>query len=379
MVAVFGTAEYQARTEKAQRAMARHGLGAMLLTAEADVRYYTGYLTRFWESPSRPWFLIVPASGKPVAVIPSIGAALMGQTWLDDIRTWPAPHPGDDGVSLLADTLAEVTGGSGQIGLPHKMESQLRMPLADYADLQTRLPNHKFGTDHAITADLRQVKSEAEIAKIATACQIAAKAFADVPSIATVGTPLSQVFRDFQRLCLQHGADWVPYLAGGAGQSGYGDVISPASDAPLKDGDVLMLDTGLVHDGYFCDYDRNFAVGHASTTTKNAQVQLMEAAVAGREAAKPGATAHDVYAAMHAIVGGGDAGRLGHGLGMQLTEGLSLIDADHTVLQDGMVITLEPSVATVDDSLMVHEENIVIREGGAHVLSPWADLQLPVI
>ena len=51
-----------------------------MLTTEADVRYITGFLTRFFESPSRAWYIIVPASGKPVAVIPSIGAALMSAT-----------------------------------------------------------------------------------------------------------------------------------------------------------------------------------------------------------------------------------------------------------------------------------------------------------
>jgi Xaa-Pro aminopeptidase len=71
------------------------------------------------------------------------------------------------------------------------------------------------------------------------------------------------VFRRFQMLCLEEGADWVPYLAGAAGQGGYFDVISPATDAPLAPGDVLMLDTGAIRDGYFCDFDRNYSVGRA--------------------------------------------------------------------------------------------------------------------
>jgi Xaa-Pro aminopeptidase len=68
-------------------------LDALLLTTPADVFYVTGFLTRFWESPARPWFIIVPAEGDPVAVIPAIGADLMGRTWLQNIITWDAPHP----------------------------------------------------------------------------------------------------------------------------------------------------------------------------------------------------------------------------------------------------------------------------------------------
>ena len=45
-------------------------------------------------------------------------------------------------------------------------------------------------------------------------------------------------------------------------------------------GDVLMLDTGAVWDGYFCDYDRNFAIGHATAEQSAAHARLIEAASA---------------------------------------------------------------------------------------------------
>ena len=88
--------------------MARAGLAGLLLTTEAEVRYFSGFHTAFWQSPTRPWFLFVPVEGKPVAIIPEIGAALMRATWLDDIRSWPAPTPGDDGISLLTELLAPL-------------------------------------------------------------------------------------------------------------------------------------------------------------------------------------------------------------------------------------------------------------------------------
>ena len=113
----FDRSEFIARVAKAQSLMWANGIDALLLTTEQNLRYFTGYLTRFWESPSRPWFLIVPQSGDPVAVIPSIGAALMAKTWIADIRTWSAPDLLDDGVSLLAQTLSEVLGQGARIGV----------------------------------------------------------------------------------------------------------------------------------------------------------------------------------------------------------------------------------------------------------------------
>jgi Xaa-Pro aminopeptidase len=367
----FDRTEYQARVSRAQDMMAQAGLGALLLTTEPEIRYFTGFLTRFWESPSRPWFVVVPPVGAPVAVIPSIGAALMGATWITDIRTWPAPDPEDDGVNLLAATLDELA--QGDIGIPSGPETHLRMPQGDFARLQGKTAR-VFRDDAGITARLRAVKSEAEIARIAHACQIAARAFDRVPEIAAPGVPLSQVFRRFQMLLLEEGADWVPYLAGGAGPLGYADVISPADETPLAKGDVLMLDTGAVWDGYFCDYDRNFALGPPDPRVASAHARLIEATQAGLAAAKPGVLACDVHAAMAQVCGAGEgAGRLGHGLGMQLTEGLSLTARDRTVLQSGVVITLEPGIETADGRILVHEENIVIRPDGAQPLSPLAD------
>ncbi len=382
MTSSFDPAEFQARTQRAQALMAVHRLDALLLTTEPEVRYFTGYLTRFWESPTRPWFLVVPASGRPVAVIPSIGAALMGQTWIDDIRTWASPDLKDDGISLLAETLAELVPGQGRIGIPDGHETSLRMPLADLGRLQGAVGAGAFVGDFDILRQLRMVKSPTEIARIRAACAIGGRAFARVPEIAGPGIALSQVFRRFQMLCLEEGADWVPYLAGGAGPGGYLDVISPASDRPLAAGDVLMLDTGLVHDGYFCDYDRNWSVGPPLPDVAAAHACLVDAADAGFDAARPGVTAADLFQAMRGVLSefGGDtgAGRLGHGLGMSLTEWPSLIATDHTPLEAGMVLTLEPGLA-LGGRVMVHEENIVIVEGGAEYLTPRAGAEMVVL
>ncbi|MEL7281088.1 MAG: Xaa-Pro peptidase family protein [Pseudomonadota bacterium] len=374
----FPEAEYAARLTRAQQGMAQLGAGALLLTTEADIRYFTGFLTRFWESPSRSWFLVVPAQGKPVAIIPSIGAALMASTWVEDIRTWPAPRPEDDGVSLLVDALQEV---GGPVALPMGYETHLRMPLADFDRVRARV---EIVPDQCLMADLRAIKSPVEIARISKTCALAGRAFDRMGEIARPGAALSEVFRAFQRLLLEEGADFVPYLAGGAGPFGYRDVISPAADTPLQHGDVVMLDTGAVRDGYFCDFDRNFAVGAASSEVRDAHKRLIDATAAGLEAARPGALACEVWKAMAKIVGPDDApedgaGRMGHGLGMQLTEGLSLTPLDRTVLQPGMVITLEPYVETRDGCLMVHEENIAITADGAIPLTRFSGRDIPIL
>jgi len=373
----FPEAEFAARVARAQAMMARHGLAALLLTTEPEVRYFTGYITRFWESPTRPWFVVLPASGKPIAVIPAIGAPVMARTWVEDIRTWRAPDLEDDGVSLLADTLRDVA-GDGPVGVPMGHETHLRMPLEDYERLGASV---RLVPDYGIMRALRMVKSEAEIDKIRTACAVAGRAFDRVGDIAAPGVPLSQVFRRFQMLCLEEGADWVPYLAGGAGPLGYDDVISPASDAPLEKGDVLMLDTCANLRGYFCDFDRNFAIAWADEAAMRAHERLWQATEAGLAQARPGVTCAELFATMAGSLGTGTSavGRFGHGLGMQMTEWPSIAAWDQTVLEEGMVITLEPSIEVAPGKVMVHEEDILITDGPPRLLTERAPKTLPVI
>ncbi|RMD95527.1 MAG: aminopeptidase P family protein, partial [Alphaproteobacteria bacterium] len=260
----FPTGEYRARLAALQERMRADEIDALLLTTAPDIFYVTGFLTRFWESPTRPWFVVVPAAGAAVAVIPSIGEALMRRTWIEDIRTWDAPQPEDDGIGLLVEALREVVPPSGRIGLPMGPETQLRMPLADFARLREGLAGAAFVDATETLRRVREVKSEAEIARLRAACAVADRAFARMGEIARPGRPIEAVFRDFQRALLEEGADWVAYTAGGAGPDGYADVISPAGPERLAPGDVLMLDTGAVRAGYFCDFDRNFAIGRAS-------------------------------------------------------------------------------------------------------------------
>lgn len=379
----FAVTEYEARLVRAQRLMRDAGLGALLLTTEPEIRWFSGFLTQFWQSPTRPWFLVVPQRGKPVAVIPAIGAACMGRTWIDDIRTWSSPNPDDDGVSLLAATLREQS-PLGAIGVAMGRETHLRMPLADWDRLRTASAGTAFADATAVLRRLRSVKSEAEIGKIRTAARAASHIFARVPDILCSGMSEAECFRAFKRAALETDLDDVAYLVGGAAPGGYGDIISPPSDRSLAPGDVLLLDVGGVYDGYFCDFDRNFAVGTVDDAAHRAHETVWRATEAGLAAARPGAVSADLFHAMQNVMAAGGAaqanvGRLGHGLGMQLTEFPSITSWDRTELVPGMVLTLEPGMEFAPGKMMVHEENIAIREGASELLTQRAPREMPVI
>ena len=372
----FPRAEYEARLEAANRAMQANNLDAILLASEAEVRYFTGFRTQFWQSPTRPWFVILRRDQTPLAIIPEIGAELMARSDIAEIEAWPAPRPHDDGLSLLKDRLANCQ----RLGVLMGHETTFRMPLNDVFELRAAL--HAEWIDATdIIRDLRMVKSDREIAYIRQICGIASQGFARVPEIANTGQSLSSVFREFKRMLLELGADDVPYLVGGVDHPSYDDVISPPDDRPLSNGQILMLDTGATLNGYFCDFDRNYAVGTPTESAQRAYAKLYDATDAAMEMARPGVRACDLFAAMAKSMDtqNSDVGRFGHGLGMQLTEWPSLAAWDETIIRENMVLTLEPSIEVDGGGIMVTEENILITDGAPILLSTRAPKELPVL
>lgn len=374
-------AEYGRRLAAIQGRMAEAGMDVLLLTGEHDIRYVTGFFTPFWQSPTRPWFVVVPVSGMPEAVIPSIGRALMLRGFVGAVHDWPSPVEHDDGISLLAEVIRRLGGSQAQLGLPMGRETKLMMPLQDLEELMQALGDAMLVDATALMRQQRMIKSEAEIDKIRHACQTAGSVFAGLPGWVRQGMPLVEVFRGFRQHALAAGLDEVPYLVGGAGHGGYGEIIAPPDETPLQAGAVLMLDTGACYDGYFCDFDRNFAIGPTTAEAREAHQLLWQATEDALAAIRPGMTAAELFGIMAKRLGGGDdsVGRFGHGLGMQLTEPPSHISWDETVLEEGMVLTLEPSLGLGNGLMQVHEEDLVLRADGPQLLTPRASRELPQI
>ncbi|MEC7588535.1 MAG: aminopeptidase P family N-terminal domain-containing protein, partial [Pseudomonadota bacterium] len=209
----FPDDEFAARCAAMQAAMAREGVDAMLFASEPEIRYFTGFLTPFWQSPTRPWFLVLPPEGKPVAVVPSIGGPLMRSCYAGEVITWSSPAAEDDGISLLRDVLRRYLGTTGRLGMMMGRETALRMPLADFLALQDSMQgtmnNMALHNMTAAVQRIRMVKSRREIAKIRYICGLACDVFEGLPAWVGAGIPLSGLFRQFKSEALGAGVDDV--------------------------------------------------------------------------------------------------------------------------------------------------------------------------
>ena len=382
----FPVNEFEARVAKAQAKMQHGEMDGIVLSTPQNFRYFSGFNSQFWESPTRPFFLVVPREGLPIAVVPSIGAPAMDETtWINKIETWAAPCPEDDGVSLLDSVLSALPRRFGKIGWEMGRESIIRMPIVDFDRLRNTISGIEFVNASPLIWGLRMVKSELEIAKVREACRIGSNTFDLFLENVKYGTTEIEIARDFRKAAFECGADNAPFVSVCSGIGGYGQIIAGPHEIAQSDGYIMFIDTGLQFDAYFCDFDRNFAFGHISDDAKRAHEAVWDATQAGIDAARPGITAEDLWAAQNKVLtaagakSGNDVGRSGHGLGMHLTEPPSNMPGDRTELKPGMIMTIEPGLEYDPGKNIVHEENILITGDGCELLTRRAPREMPII
>ena len=242
----FSQSEFEQRVQKAQRIMNEENIDAILLTTEPNVRYFSGFFTQFWQSPTRPWFLIVPREGKLIAVIREIGRAGMESSWVYDIRTWASPCAEDDGITLLAKAISEVKMRFGRIGMTLGQESHLRMPANNFKQMSEKISPTEIVDIALHLHRLKKIKSEAEIRKIEYICQITSVAFENLPNQIHVGDTQRKICLKLRNDILKGGGDNSPYLIAGSGYGGYDNIIMGPTESVLENGHVLIIDTGTV-------------------------------------------------------------------------------------------------------------------------------------
>ena len=379
----FSNEEFEIRLERAQELLYKNKLDALLITIPSNLRYFTGIDTNFWESPTRSWFLVVPLFGNPIAIIPEIGEKLFKKTFIKDIHTWPSPNLKGDDISPLKSLLETLPSRFGAIGAELGKEMSIRMPAIDFNLLQD---NFKFDiVDGAsLIWALRSVKTLNEIKKIEKVAQIVSEVFCVLPTFISASDSERDVAKKVKKEILKGGVDSIPYLPVISGKGGVSQIIGNPTDKLISSGDFLFIDTGSTFDGYFCDFDRNFAIGTASDELKRTNEILWHATEEGIKNLVPGAKTQDVWKKINKkiedfgfMVKG--EGRYGHGVGLQLTEPPSISSFDNTIIQENMVLTIEPSMEYKPGKIIVHEENIFVSKDGPILLTKRATKELPLI
>lgn len=380
----FNAAEFALRVERACKLMTEHRLDGLMVCSETNLEYLSGFTSDFpWSSPTRPWYFLLSRAGDATAVIPEIGEThWANSSWCKRIVSWPAPTPENEGLDLIAKTVAGMKRIYGRFGVELGQETRLGMAPGDLFRIRDAIRPFELADCVPVTRALRLVKSKAEHARIRHAVGIATGTFDALPGFVALGDSEREICRKFAATALLLGADKVPFTAIGTGRGGYESVVQGASARRIGKGDILNIDTGVKYAGYYSDFNRNFAFGSAPDDAKRAYELLWRATEAGIEAARPGHTAADVFFAQAKVIEDagivlGNVGRFGHGLGKALTEFPSNKPIDATPLVPGMVLTVEPSLMFGKGKIMVHEENLIVTDGKPVLITHRAPRELP--
>ena len=378
----FPKEEYLKRLDNIHKKLENENIDAIVITSPANFRYFSGLDSNFWESPTRPWFLIISKNGKIKALVPSIGLSAIESTFIKDIEVWQSPNPKDEGTSLLKKIIKTFPKNS-NIGFELGMETYLRMSIKEFLKIKKDLQEYNFIDSTNIVWSLRKIKSDLEIKNIEKVCSITSKVFNNLINKISLGMSEREIATIFKKDLINNGVDYIMYLSCASGINGYNQIICNPSEKKIGDGDILIIDTGSTLNGYYCDFDRNFGFGNINQKSLDAYNKLWNATEKTLEIIKPGISCKEVYESLSKNLFSSNVksnvGRMGHGFGLQLTEPPSIMIDDNTILEKNMILALEPSIEIENDLMLVHEENILITQNGNRLLSSRTPKELPVI
>ena len=143
---------------------------------------------------------------------------------------------------------------------------------------------------------------------------------------------------------------------------------------PIGKNELVVLDQGAILRGYCSDMTRTVFVGKASKKIRSLYSAVLESQEAGKRAIRPGVTAGDVDRAARNTLKRAKLDRyfthsLGHGLGLEVHEMPRLGKGEKTVLQEGMVLTVEPGVYVEGLGGIRIEDDVVVTSNGCEDLT----------
>ena len=229
--------------------------------------------------------------------------------------------------------------------------------------------------EEAISA-IRLHKDEGEIASMRQAIGISEAALDEILPKIKVGMTERQVVNMLQQAMTDRGAGGTAFdihvLAGPNSAQPHGF----PRDVAIQDGEVLLFDFGAAINGYPADITRVFAVGEIDPELVKVYNIVRAANEAGIRAARPGIAAQDVDRVVRKVIT--DAGygeyfihRTGHGLGLFIHESPNIVEGNTQILEPGMVFTIEPGVYLPEKGGIRIEDNLVITQDGAEVLTSY--------
>ncbi|MGD1886161.1 MAG: M24 family metallopeptidase [Cohaesibacteraceae bacterium] len=314
------------------------------------------------------------APGKdPILTLPRMTAEFGAPEGLDtlDVRVlgdW------DDPAQLVSGILSELgVGDAPRIAVSDNAEAETLI------ELQSLRPGVRFLSGTELLRPQRVIKDAKEIEKLRRAGAITEAAFAATVKQMKIGMTELDVLSEVDHQMKAHGSlgpsfTTSMYNTGPNITLEFGNKLK-SWPRKLEPPTSVLFDFGAVLDGMCYDFGRTACMGEPSAEQIKVHGLIMESQAAGIAALKAGAvTCEEVDKAARDVLeeaGYGEAfrHRLGHGIGWDVHEPPFLTNGDKTLVQEGMIFTIEPSIFRDGGTSARVEDCVVARPDGGEALT----------
>ena len=358
-------AEYLQRIAKAQAKMRDEGVAAMWVHAGTNMTYFTGTQ---WHPSERMVGAIIPASGAIEYLAPYFEQDTVRDFMVLDgpVNVW---HEHESPYQLFVDCLERM----GLAGAGTKIGVTEDAPFFIVDGIAKCKSGVEIVNAQPVTAHCRIRKSVNEIALMQCAKNMTVEVHKAAASILHAGITTTEVAAFIHAAHKEVGASGSYFcivLFGPATAFPHG-VKDPQT---LKDGDMVLVDTGCQVEGYISDITRTYVFGEPTARQRavwNAEKSAQAAALA---AAQLGVACKEVDMAARRSLAASGFGpqyqlpglphRTGHGIGLDIHEWPYLVGSDNTPLEEGMCFSNEPMICVPGEFGIRLEDHFYMTASG---------------
>lgn len=353
--------ERLARIEKARRLTRDSGADALLVAAGTSLRYFAGVP---WGGTERLVAMLIPVTGDPVMIAPhfELGSLQAEMQISADYRLWQEDQSPTALVAATcrswgADTLA--------------IDPALPFLFVDRIARDAPAPTLVSGAP-AIDG-CRMHKSPAEIALMQQAKSMTLEIHRRAALTLREGIRASEVIRFIDEGHRKIGGAPSTFCMV---QFGHGTAFPHGvpGDPQLREGDMVLIDTGTTVQGYHSDITRSYVFGTPDDEQRRIWDLEHAAQAAAFAAAQPGHACESVDQAARDVLEAGGLGpdynlpglphRTGHGIGLSIHEPAYLVRGDKTPLGLGMCFSNEPMIVIPDRFGIRLEDHFYMADDG---------------
>ena len=227
----------------------------------------------------------------------------------------------------------------------------------------------------SFVADQRMVKDEDELHRMREAALLGCRLFEQILPKFGAGVRETEIAAELEYDARRAGAEGMSFETIVASGPRSALPHGHATSAILPGKAFVVLDFGVILNGYCSDMTRTVHVGKVNNRERFAYDSVLEAQQAAFEAVRPGVTCGEVDEAARSVLRKSNLAKYfthstGHGVGIEIHEPPRVAAAQSQVLEPGMVITIEPGIYIPGEFGIRIEDMVLVTERSGETLTP---------